>query len=183
MSKVYFCKKLNSEFIQCGESDPDKFQKGRYSICKNCQKMEIYELRRKKKELSELEELKKDDTESKIEKVVKRTLVKSPLIEGKSATDILSKSFKEISEISETSHVFKVKKDGLNQNFQILNSSINETKENYSKITSYCKQLEENDKILKNQIEDLKNIISRLEGRINFLEKMNKKDYVDKLKK
>jgi len=36
MSKVYFCKKFLPEGIQCGETNPDLFPKGRYSECKEC---------------------------------------------------------------------------------------------------------------------------------------------------
>ena len=37
MSKVYFCKQEKEGKI-CSESNPDKFPKGRYSICKECKR-------------------------------------------------------------------------------------------------------------------------------------------------
>ena len=56
MPKEYFCKQLK-ELEICGENNPDKFEPGRYSTCRECRKnfvkdynKGIREEERKKKE-------------------------------------------------------------------------------------------------------------------------------------
>lgn len=54
MPKIHFCKNFNNS-IQCGEKDPEKFEKGRYSICKSCRSKNSGEARKDKKK-DEMEE-------------------------------------------------------------------------------------------------------------------------------
>ncbi len=39
MPKVYFCKQILENGIQCNESNPDNFPSGRYTTCKNCRRI------------------------------------------------------------------------------------------------------------------------------------------------
>ena len=55
MSKVYFCKQEKDNKI-CGESNPDYFPKGRYSICKEC-KLEYHKKQSHQKYLMKKAEL------------------------------------------------------------------------------------------------------------------------------
>jgi hypothetical protein len=55
MSKVYFCKQQKDSEI-CGESNPDNFPKGRYSICKDC-KLEYHKKQSHQKYLRKKAEL------------------------------------------------------------------------------------------------------------------------------
>jgi hypothetical protein len=55
MSKVYFCKQEKDTEI-CGESNPDNFPKGRYSICKEC-KLEYHKKQSHQKYLRKKTEL------------------------------------------------------------------------------------------------------------------------------
>jgi hypothetical protein len=57
MPKIHYCKKV-FEGVICGETNPEKFHVGKYSICKDCNKKEIYELRRKEKEVKDQEKSK-----------------------------------------------------------------------------------------------------------------------------
>jgi hypothetical protein len=48
MSKSYYCKEIKEKEI-CGETDPDKFPKGRYSTCKECRNFFVRDYNRKLK--------------------------------------------------------------------------------------------------------------------------------------
>jgi hypothetical protein len=38
MTKVYFCKKIK-DGKECGETVPENFEKGRYSLCRECRRL------------------------------------------------------------------------------------------------------------------------------------------------
>ena len=38
MPKIYFCKKIK-EGKECGEAVPENFEKGRYSLCRECRRL------------------------------------------------------------------------------------------------------------------------------------------------
>jgi hypothetical protein len=181
MSKNHYCKKYNSDFVICGETDPEKFSNGRYSICKNCQKLSIYELRKKKKETKDIEEEKLIDPDSKINKIFENKINKLPIYEGKTVKEVISESYIKISEINETSHIFNVKKKDLNENFTKLYTmytDLNKKLEISSIETKkYFEELTERNQILKNENDILHNKLLLLQGRIESMEKINKGDY------
>lgn len=38
MPKTYFCKKITNDQV-CGETNSENFEKGRYSLCRECRKL------------------------------------------------------------------------------------------------------------------------------------------------
>lgn len=56
MPKKHFCKQYRNEVL-CGEKDPEKFEKGRYSICNECKKKQIYAIQKAKKEKQKIDEV------------------------------------------------------------------------------------------------------------------------------
>jgi hypothetical protein len=88
MSKVHFCKKYVDNVL-CGERDSDKFEKGRYSICKECKKREIRLIQKKKSGNAEnvlsIESIIKEES-------LKDTVLKIPLYNG----DTIMENFKSV---------------------------------------------------------------------------------------
>jgi hypothetical protein len=69
MPKEYLCNKIiNGKF--CGETNPDNFPKGRYSVCKKCKNKEMSEIRQKKKEENDKEKVKKIDPQLDFKKLI-----------------------------------------------------------------------------------------------------------------
>ena len=153
-----------------------------YSICKKCQKLKVYEFRQKEKELKFIEEEKIIDPDSKIKKITERTLLNLPIAEGKPLKDILKKSIKELSEISETSHIFKVKKDVINSNFHQQDIKIINIEKEYDKLYKYCKEMEKDIIFIKQELKEQSNLNKKLIGRLEYLEKIEEEYYINKLK-
>ena len=66
MSKQHFCKKYKDNIL-CGEKDPEKFEKGRYSICNDCKKKQIYAIQKAKKEKQKIDEVKLNEIKNPID--------------------------------------------------------------------------------------------------------------------
>jgi hypothetical protein len=145
MPKEYFCKKFN-DFIQCCETDPLKFEKGRYSLCKKCRIASSTEQKRKKKQEIEKNEL--YDT-------VKEVINNENLIDGKSIIDTLTESVKIVSEVSYNSYFYKTKREDVNNNFTYLFEQQNKTNILLENIIENNKNLEKRIKFLEADVKDL----------------------------
>jgi hypothetical protein len=66
MSKQHFCKKYRDNIL-CGEKDPEKFEKGRYSICNECKKKQIYAIQKAKKEKQKIDEVSLNENKNTID--------------------------------------------------------------------------------------------------------------------
>ena len=181
MSKTYLCEKIIN-FVKCGETDPEKFSSGRYSKCKKCRNIEIYEIKEKKKENHKIEEENVLDPDSNFKKLFEINFKKLPIHDGKTIKDIYEQILKEVSQISETSHIFTIKKDIINKNFENLCKKNDDLYNHFSNMNNYCRSLEERVKILENELNEQKYINDKFEGRLKFLEKNNNFKYEDVLK-
>jgi hypothetical protein len=69
MPKTYLCTKI-FDGKECGETNPENFPSGRYSVCKKCKNKEMTEIRKKKKQDNVKERLKKIDPELDFKKLI-----------------------------------------------------------------------------------------------------------------
>ena len=77
MPKIYYCDKaLNG--INCGETDPSKFETGRYNTCKRCRNKRNTEYHKVKKEEEIKSEEDKIDPDFKIRKMVEEIVLHKP---------------------------------------------------------------------------------------------------------
>jgi hypothetical protein len=78
MPKEHYCKKSFDSVI-CGQINPEKFHKGKFSICKDCNKKEIYELRKKEKELEKKNE---SDPDFKFKAIAEESILRTQFKDG-----------------------------------------------------------------------------------------------------
>ena len=111
MSKEYFCKQIKGLDL-CGESDPEKFSKGRYSSCKECRNLygknynkKLREDERKEKEMDYIEKIDNDkgNLGLNIKNLVIDTIHQYPLFEGGTILQRIEKKEMNISE-----YIFKI---------------------------------------------------------------------------
>jgi len=117
MSKVYFCTKLTFGGFQCGETDPEKFPKGRYSECKECKNRysRDYFHNRRNEEINN--KVEKIDPKQEIRTVVENTILQSPLIKGISVEKSITRLEENVSEILVS---FSEKIDILNAHIKVI---------------------------------------------------------------
>jgi hypothetical protein len=144
MPKVYFCKKQENEVI-CGETNIDNFEKGRYSICKECRKKELKQYKEKRKEIDLIEKKKNVDPSSNIQWLIENTIETKPIIEGKSIIVSLEETKRKLDECIEGD---SWRKTNINTNFEMLNNRMHMYKER-------CESLETRVHILESKIEKL----------------------------
>jgi len=74
MPKIYRCDKINELGITCGETDNTKFEKGRYSTCKNCRLRFMSEYNKSKREHKQEDIISKVDPDNNIRWVIEDTI-------------------------------------------------------------------------------------------------------------
>jgi hypothetical protein len=74
MVKTHFCKKIK-EGKECGETISENFEKGRYSICRECRKLCGREQNIETKKFIESLQNKIKELEEKIEELENKTLI------------------------------------------------------------------------------------------------------------
>jgi hypothetical protein len=183
MTKKYYCEKINSNLVQCGETCPEKFTKGRYSKCKKCKNEEIYKLRHDKKSEEIKNQEKQLDPDSNIKWLFLNLIENYPVVENKTVKEALCQSIEEICKINETSQIFTVKKEILNENFERLNSKHKILDKSHSELYNFCNSLEERIKVLENITKSQSDLLAMYQEKISFLEKTNKYDPINELKR
>jgi len=148
MPKIHFCKYYN-EFIQCCETNPEKFEFGRYSICRKCRIIQ-----NSIKRISKNEENKKE----KIKETIKDVLDTEDLVEGKSITEFLNDSHKIVSDMAQNSYVYKVRREEINKFFELV-----------------CKDIDNLRKTMKELIVENDNHRKRIKFLESDVEKLNEK--------
>jgi len=148
MPKVHFCKRVE-EGIICGQTDPEKFEVGRYSICKDCRRKETYISIKKKKV---------DDKEIKIEKIfsgvdlseiAKDTFLKIPINNGETMGQNLESLTRSIDkfkiEYNENNNIinmnlslFQKSQNDFRKKYDDLHKKYDDLKEKYDKLEKYC---------------------------------------------
>jgi hypothetical protein len=152
MSKVeksYYCKQMK-EGYSCGETDPEKFQKGRFSACKECRNSYIREYN---KRLYEEEKLVK-----KMEIPVKITEGRGDL--GKNVHDLII-NILETYPLKDIGIALPIKFQDIEiemvQDYTRHKNRIDELEEKFNKLQSKILNLEKENQDLKKEIIELKN--------------------------
>jgi len=100
MSKSYFCNKI-TDGIQCKDTNPENFEKSRYSICKKCRSKSIMENKSYRNNLELYDKVKKIDPKEEVQLVIEYSLKNKNFIGELSIFDnieILNKNNKELVE-------------------------------------------------------------------------------------
>lgn len=139
MPKVYFCKNIKENFEICGETDPQHFSPGRYSMCRRCrtnkQKIQID----MKKEIITEEKIDTLDPAKNIRRVVEDTIIRQPLVDGMTFTEKFADMETRIADSIEISCDYKYKNDVL-----------------FNKMETYIKFLENRIETLENEMKTIK---------------------------
>jgi hypothetical protein len=138
MPKTHFCKNF-IDFVQCSETNSDKFEFGRYSICRKCRSLNSC------KRKLEIQENIKDE---KIKEQIKEVIKNEDLIEDKTIVDFVIDSRKIVSDVAQNSHIYKIKKEHINQNFNSFNENIKNLSIQLSSLNELVKNLEQRVKFL-----------------------------------
>lgn len=143
--KEYFCKQINGLEV-CGETNPEMFPLGRYSSCKKCRNKSVrehlQELRQVEKEKENIEYLEKFENPNDIKMFVHDTILRYPLIEGKSVNRCI--------EDIENDILFGFK--NVDNTFKEYNSLI-------EKLSKKVEEVITENQLLKKEIIGLKNIL------------------------
>lgn len=99
MTKTHFCKKI-TDFKECKETDPSKFEKNRYSICRECRKI-----------------LTKEKRNLKISNEKNNSLVQ---YQGISVVAYLDKVHKELTTVVENKELYTTSKQEINKGFEVV---------------------------------------------------------------
>jgi hypothetical protein len=132
MPKIHYCKKVFDSVI-CGETNPEKFHTGKYSICKDCNKKGIYELRKKEREVKEQEKIKEIDPDSKFKNIAENVILNTEIKDGFNIKDSL---------------------DILNNKCNILQTKYDDLLEQHKKLTiEYNESMKTNNEMMKTFIQ------------------------------
>lgn len=152
MPKQHFCKKYN-ENILCGEKDPEKFEKGRYSICKECKKKEIYAIQKSKREKQKLNEVITIDSVVKGEDL-KDTILKVPLYNGETIMENFKSVIESIDNLrikhNDSINIMNLTISIFQKNQNELQKKYDDLQKKYEGVMKYCADMRayllENDK-------------------------------------
>jgi hypothetical protein len=157
MSKVYYCTKV-SDFRTCGETDPIKFEVGRYSTCKSCRNKIVRERTKERKVLDSEETHNKTDPSHNIRNLIMDIIKYTPIMYNKSIIEKFEDNDNDISEVltkcTEDLDKYKihVKNDilYLSRHIEFFDEYRKQTKNEISNLMEEIKEL-------KKEIFDLKN--------------------------
>ncbi len=143
MTKQHFCKKIiNGE--TCKETKPENFEKGRYSICKECKKKEVYSIQKAKKEKQKLEEVITIDSVIKGEDL-KNSILKVPLYNG----ETIMGNFKDVTEsidnlrikYNDSINIMNLNITIFQKNQNDLQKKYDDLKNKYDSVLKYCSEM------------------------------------------
>jgi len=105
MSKQYFCKRILEAGYVCGEKDIKKFEPGRYTVCKACRLKYMSDYNKNRRNIALNERMDELDPDKKIRAVVEDTIVRIPLLDGKTIQQRMDDNEEEISNVIEFNYV------------------------------------------------------------------------------
>lgn len=127
MPKQHFCKTIQEDTI-CGEKDPEKFESGRYSICKKCRTKATNNIVKKRRELEKEARLEEIKSNMSILDIAKDTFLKVPVKNGETIEqnfDSVIRSLNKI-ELEQTNNI-----NLMNMNISLFQKKQNEFQKNY----------------------------------------------------
>ena len=139
MPKVYFCKNMKENFELCGETDPQLFSSGRYTMCRKCRTNKQKVQNDAKKESVTEQKIDTLDPAKNIRRVIEDTIIRQPLVEGMTFTEKFTDMETRIADSIEISCEYKYKNDVL-----------------FTKMESYIKLLENRIENLENELKTIK---------------------------
>ena len=127
MPKQHFCKNIENNII-CGEIEPEKFEKGRYSICKKCRTRTTYNIVKKKRETEKEVKLTEIKSNISITDIAKDTFLKVPVKNGETIEQNLDSVIRSLNkiEMDRTNDV-----NLMNLNITLFQKKQNEFQKNY----------------------------------------------------
>lgn len=154
MPKVYFCDKIFEGKV-CGETNQDKFEKGRYSLCKECKKKQVYQIRKSKKEEDKDKKIKEVDLEGNLREIAADTIMKIPLKNGDTIQENFKDLSREISSVRESHNdqinitnrnfdAFTIRYDNLYKKYESIEKKYRELVEYYGQLAAYINKPQEN---------------------------------------
>lgn len=160
MPKEYYCKQLKG-FFNCGETDPEKFEKGRYTTCRECRKNFMKEYNkdqreeiRRDKEMNSIEKIdnNKGDLGKNMQTLIIDTIQDFPVYEGHT---ILERIERREFIMSDYANSLQVKHESYNKN---INNIIKENESLKKEIESLRSEIIQIKSILQNKnIHDFEN--------------------------
>ena len=153
MPKEYYCKQLKG-FFTCGETEPSKFEKGRYTTCRECRKNFMKEYNkeqreeiRKDKEMEVIDKIdsNKGDLGKNMQTLIVNTIQDFPVYEGYT---ILEKIEKREFIMSDFTNNLQLKHENYNKN---INNIIKENESLKREIESLRNEIIQIKSILQNK--------------------------------
>lgn len=92
MPKLYLCKQIKSDNTVCGETNPDKFQLGRYTTCKECRKIYLKKFKEEQKVSKFIEKVENFE----VYEIIEKSYDVLPISNDKSVKEILNEQKKEL---------------------------------------------------------------------------------------
>jgi cellulose biosynthesis protein BcsQ len=141
MPKQHFCKTI-SDTVICGERDPEKFEPGRYSICKKCRTKATNNVVKKRRELEKEVKLKEIKSNISISDIAKDTFLKIPVRNGETIEENFDSVIRSINQLQEdrTGDI-----NLMNMNISLFQKKQNEfqkehedLKKKYDELMKYC---------------------------------------------
>jgi hypothetical protein len=165
MPKEYYCKNFIEGNI-CGEKDIDKFEIGRYSICKKCRNKSIVDKTNQRKQLDLIDKVKKIDPKENIQDVVEYIVKYKNFGYGNSILQNIENLMEENHLILETNDNIKNITDNLSKNFLEIDKTMeqitlafnlmrNKIYEVESEFLEFKKSIDVN--LIKTRLKDLEN--------------------------
>lgn len=111
MPKVYFCKNMKDNFELCGETDPQLFSNGRYSMCRKCRTAKQKIQSDIKKESKIEEKSNTIDPAKNIRWLIEDTVIRQPIIEGMTFSEKFKDMETRVSDSIEISCEYQYKND------------------------------------------------------------------------
>jgi len=157
MSKEYFCRQIKGLDL-CGETDPKKFAKGRYSSCKECRNeygknynKKLREEERKEKEMDYIEKIDNDkgNLGQNIKNLVVETIHHYPLFEDGTILQRIEKK-----EINISEYIFKIQ-----TKFEKYEKELKELKNINNEVIKQNELLLKENEHLRKEIINIKNIL------------------------
>lgn len=141
MPKQYFCKNIINDIV-CGETESEKFEKGRYSICKKCRAKSTYDIVKKKREKEKEVKITEIKSSISITDIAKDTFLKVPVKNGETIEQNLDSVIRSLNKI-EMDRVNDT--NIMNMNITLFQKKQNEfqkkyddLKNKYDELMKYC---------------------------------------------
>jgi hypothetical protein len=141
MSKTYFCNKIIEDKV-CGETNSENFEKGRYTLCKECKKRESYKSIKKKRDKEKEIKLEQIKPEFDASEMAKDTFFRIPIKNGETINQNIESLTRSINKIKVDQNDYI---NIMNLNISLFQKSQNDLRKKYDdlkikydELMNYC---------------------------------------------